>query len=120
VWLADRLQGKAHSLLVNLEDEQLDSWDCLVSAMNAQFNVTQDSAAARQDLMTRKQGKGETVADFINGLQLLARRAYANNLPKRQEVIMDRLRDGPPRCVVYLMPVRRRQYHCPFWNCSTA
>ena len=94
VWLADRLQGKAHSLLVNLEDEQLDSWDCLVSAMNAQFNVTQDSAAARQDLMTRKQGKGETVADFINGLQLLARRAYANNLPKRQEVIMDRLRDG--------------------------
>ena len=46
------------------------------------------------DLMTRKQGKGETVADFINGLQLLARRAYANNLPKRQEVIMDRLRDG--------------------------
>jgi hypothetical protein len=94
VWLADRLQGRAQSLLVNLDEEDLDSWDRLVAAMNAQFHVTQDGAAAREQLMSRRQGSKEPVADFINDLQLLARRAYANDTAKRKEVIMDRLRDG--------------------------
>ncbi len=94
LWLADRLTGKAQSLLVNLEDHELDSWDTLVAALNAQFNVTQVAALARQTLMTRTQGKKETVADYINDLQLLARRAYADDMAKRQEVVMDRLRDG--------------------------
>ena len=94
VWLTDRLQGKAQSLLVNLDEEDLNSWDRLVAAMNAQFHVAQDGAAAREELMNRRQGRRETVADFINDLQLLGRRAYADNTSKRKEVIMDRLRDG--------------------------
>jgi hypothetical protein len=75
-WLTDSLQGIITSLLITLEEADLLSWDRLVAALNAQFGIGQDIAAARRELVGRDQGKKETVAEYIATLQLLARRAY--------------------------------------------
>jgi hypothetical protein len=40
--VTERLENKAQSLLVNLDDKDLDTWDHSVTAMNAQFHITQD------------------------------------------------------------------------------
>jgi hypothetical protein len=45
-------------------------------------------------LISRYQGRKETVTDSINDLQLLARCAYTVDTSKPMEVIMDRIHDG--------------------------
>jgi hypothetical protein len=113
MWLTDRLQGKAYSLLLNLDEADLQSWDWLVAALNAQFGVSQDSAAARGELVGRNQGKKVPVAEYIATLQLLARRAYASDALKRQEASEMGCRAPPSASVLIHCKIEKRWLRLP-------
>jgi len=93
-WLIDRLAGKAQSALLNLTVAQRKDWPTLVSALNSYFHVEFEMRAAEEELLTRKQGNKESVRDFLNQLMFLARKAYGQDLEKREAAVLKRIELG--------------------------
>jgi hypothetical protein len=58
------------------------------------FNVEHAMRAAEEELLTRKQGAKESVRDFISQLRFLARKAYGQDLEKREAAVVKRLELG--------------------------
>jgi len=90
----DRLAGKAHAALLNLTPDQRGDWVTLVSALNSHFHVEYEMRAAEEELLTRKQSAKESVRDFISQLRFLARKAYGQDLEKREAAVVKRLELG--------------------------
>jgi hypothetical protein len=93
-WLIDRLTGKAQAALLNLTPDQRGDWASLVSAVNSHFHVEYEMCAAEEELLTRKQGTKESVRDFITQLRFLARKAYGQDLEKREAAVIKCLELG--------------------------
>ncbi len=93
-WLVDRLTGKAQGALLNMTLEQRSDWPTLVATLNAHFHVEFEARAAKEELITRKQGNKESVRDFISNLQALARRAFGKDLAKREAAVLKRFELG--------------------------
>ncbi len=89
-WLIDRLTGKAQAALLNLTPDQRGDWATLVSALNSHFHVEYEMRAAEEELLTRKQGAKESVLDFISQLRFLARKAYGQDLERREAAVFKR------------------------------
>ncbi len=93
-WLVDRLTGKAQAALLNMAAPQRCDWATVVSALNSYFNVEFEMRAAEEDLLARKQGPKESVRDFISQLKFLARKAYGQDLERREAAVLKRLELG--------------------------
>ncbi len=93
-WLIDRLAGKAQSALLNLTTDQRGNWAELVSALNSHFHVEFEMRAAEEELLSRKQGPKESVREFISQLRFLARKAYGQDLERREAAVIKRLELG--------------------------
>jgi hypothetical protein len=90
----DRLGGKAQSALLNLTVKQRSDWATLVSELNAYFHVEFEMRTAEEELLTRKQGPKESVRDFINQLMFLARKAFGQDLERREAAVLKRIELG--------------------------
>jgi hypothetical protein len=93
-WLIDRLSGKAQSALLNLTVAQWRYWPTLGSALNSYFHVEFEMRTAEEELLTRKQGSKESVRDFLNQLMFLARKAYGEDLEKREAAVFKHIELG--------------------------
>ena len=93
-WLMDRLGGKAQSALLNLTVKQRSDWATLVSELNAYFHVEFEMRTAEEELLTRKQGPKESVRDFINQLMFLARKAFGQDIERREAAVLKRIELG--------------------------
>ena len=93
-WLIDRLAGKAQAALLNLTSDQRGNWAELVSALNSHFHVEFEMRSAEEELLSRKQGPKESVREFIAQLRFLARKAYGQDLEKREAAMIKRLELG--------------------------
>jgi len=93
-WLIDRLAGKAQAALLNLTRDQRGNWAELVSALNSHFHVEFEMRAAEEELLSRKQGPKESVREFISQLRFLARKAYGQDLERREAAVIKRLELG--------------------------
>jgi hypothetical protein len=90
-WLVDRLTGKAQAALLNLTTEQRGNWATLMSALNGYFHVDFEMRAAEEELLVRKQWNKESVTDFITQMMYLARKAYGQDIVKRQAAVLKQL-----------------------------
>jgi len=93
-WLVDRLTGKAQSALMNLPTRDRGDWAILMSSLNSYFHVEFEMRAAEEELLVRKQGNKESVRDFITQLMYLARKAYGQDIEKREAAVLKRLELG--------------------------
>jgi hypothetical protein len=65
-----------------------------MSALNAYFHVEFEMRAAEEELLIRKQGNKESVRDFITPLMYLPRKAYGQDIEKRESAVLKRLELG--------------------------
>ena len=93
-WLIDRLTGKAQSALMNLTVTERYDWATLVSALNSYFHTEVEMRTAEEELLVRKQGPKESVRDFTSQLMFLARKAYGQDVRKREAAVLKRIELG--------------------------
>jgi ribosomal protein L15 len=74
--------------------EERGDWGTLVSALNSYFHVEFEMRNAEEELLTRKQGNKESVRDFLSQLMFLARKAYGQDIAKREAAVLKRLELG--------------------------
>ena len=79
---------------MNLPTRDRGDWAILMSSLNAYFHVEFEMRAVEEELLIRKQGNKESVRDFITQLMYLARKAYGQDIEKREATVLKRLELG--------------------------
>ena len=107
--LARKLGGDAETALEDLSVSEMGDFDKLVEALNAYFAPLQNRTINRDALNNRKQGAGESPADFSRAVRLLAEGAFPGDdvasKERRQEeslrVFLNGIDDGMQRVYLY-------------------